>query len=314
MNNFYVIALNEHPTIIKLKIDGNYLSSTSINNIDKIMSRFTKSETQKILFDKNKIDDINTELMIVRVKKYNGKLGIKYYPVIYKDNYNIYEHINNLGEVRIGDIKEYIVAFYNKLKKKEFKEMVEFQYSLIDEHLLNKICYIVPGLFDDKKRVKTENQFMSYSEIRKIINMLNYDAEYSNFNEYLDGVNVFNKYVAKHKDELLSICDKNIIEGQMNLFSDFPQTDYAELENNEKEIIYHEDYYINKFLQIQHSPFDDPKVKEAFEKGNFSEDLFSNMSYNDRIRCGMIDAIDYKNAEIKKETEEYKKGIKKCMK
>ena len=124
MYDYYLMSLSDVPKVIKIRIDDEEnISHTSLDKIDSIIGKYKLDDIKKTLLSVNKIDNMDTELVIMHQSKYNNKNYIKYFPVLTKDNekYSLELCNVNNGKVLVREVEHVIKTFFNKYKSKEFK-------------------------------------------------------------------------------------------------------------------------------------------------------------------------------------------------
>lgn len=314
MNNYYLMCLSVNPRIIKIDYK-NDISHTSMDKIDYMTQKYSLDELKQTLFNAGKIDSMDAEIVIMHQSKFNGKDYIKYFPLLTKEDkeYNL-ESVNvSNNKVKVKEVEHLIKVFFNKYKNKDFREIADFYYSDMDEHILKRIRIIFSNLFNPDKREKTLNEYVSYSEIRKFSSIIHYYEKYKKFDKYLENMNNIGRYIVNHKETLLELTNSNIITGQISF--DFTNQGLINSDENKtniiddytKDMISEEKQIMAEYEEIDNlkkQPWDNPLAEQYFKSLQFPSDFdFSSLTLEDQFRMGRIDAVDYRYAKMKEESK-----------
>ena len=307
MNDYYLIALDEIPKVIKIKanyLDGimndSFVECSKIEYIDYVMSKYNLLDIKKKLSNTGKISNINTKILVFHRHKFKGKNHLKSFEVITKDDLtdefkSAIEHQFKDGSIKVKDVEKTIKTFFNKYRNKDFKEMVDWIYTDLNEHKLKEIHIIYNQLFDKEKKDTVLNKNVDYKVIRKLFCLINLSNKFDKCSDYINYLSDINVYKKKHIEKLLDITDPNNINGQMT---------FDEM-NDKKEDGYLSDY-INLKNEILNSSWDDEYIKECVEKNIIPYNFNEIMTLEDKVRAGLIDIVDY----IHLKEENKSKGLK----
>ena len=230
MDDYTLIALNNEPSIISLstkymkeRTNLDYLEHYKIEYIDFLTSRYDSNKLKEELLKNGKIDNLETELFIFRNHKFNGKIKTKFYPIISKedltDEYKkiITKKIN--GEIiKIEDMLSLLSSFYNKYRMDaEFKKIVDYYYTDLNEHTLKKLRIIYSKMTDPLKRQIVKEEEVSYREVRKLFMLTMLYKKFKNFDNYNNYLNEAHVYENKNREKINKLIDKDNITGQIEL-------------------------------------------------------------------------------------------------
>ena len=297
MNNYYLIALDKKPIVIKIPKDNKLLNCAEIKDIDQFTSSYTLEELKSKLLKENIISNKDIDLVIMHKNKNKNKTHINTYPIISEDkDYNVLKSVNNLGKINIKDAKDVIMTFYNKYRNADFKGFADYYYSEVNEHKIRSYRQYYAHLID-----KTQlDEYKPYNEIRQFIIVMEQYKKYKNSKNHIDYLNDISHYILDHKKELLDMTNKNNITGQIKFDFDFINSQGNTEPTEEKE--YMEEYY-EEMNKVKNAPWDDPKMEAIFKDrwatipANFNELL----SDGDKFRAGLIDYPTYRSLTIDKE-------------
>lgn len=231
-NNYFLVARNRDTNTFKI-LEVYKKRGSNLETIDYATSRYTSNELLNLLFEKEKIDSLNTDLFIA----YKGnKKEMKYLEIITNDK-----------EDRIQDLRQVIVNSSNKKlsDSDEAKRIVdkfcqkmeynnEFYNFIMNENtnLYNKfIKYFKKTnnpLLDEDSTIHNKPKYSvkyrdgawvinSYNLIRNIIEAFN---RFDKFNEK-ENIDYLNENVPYRKllnNRLIIETDYEYINGQMNIF------------------------------------------------------------------------------------------------
>lgn len=254
MEEYCLIARNKDTNEVKtisLKeswyskvVNPTFKRKNSLEAIDLVTTKFPSQEVMvEKMYEKGYLATLNVDLFIAKKIKNKNTQYIKYYELIY----------NPENKERIADLREIAYAFlakqqdekqalidkvFNKLiskanSKKYFREMLFFGDTNVSKRITDNFSKSVS---DYSLKYKNKNFYDNYSNIRNAIEALNrydYLAQssediYDSNIKYLNGFSAARK---KIEPVLLEILDKDYIEGQYNLFTDY---DYIQESNNDK--------------------------------------------------------------------------------
>ena len=237
---YYLIARNKTSnefTILGLKSKWYLKNGTDILScsnklevIDLVTTRFkSREEMANRLVESNYIPNNNYDFFIVSKYKNNGVEKLKFQEVIY-----------NRKDSRINDLR---VIAYNSLNGKikceeNIRLMDKFitkaEYSKVYTRLVNdRLTAITYNFIEDYRRIKKDkvNPYVikyksskcleNYGLSRSIVDSLNRFDDLKGEDTYKNHIMFFkeqNTERMKIYKDLLEVCDKNYVEGQLSLF------------------------------------------------------------------------------------------------
>lgn len=229
MDDYTLIALNNEPSIISLTtkyLDNNnldYLDHYKIEYIDFLTSKCDKKSLKESLFKKNKIDNIDTELFIFHNHKFNGKQKNKFYPIILKEDLTeeyskiISKKMHN-DTIKIADMLSLLSSFFNKYRMDtEFKKIVDYYYTDLNEHTLKRFRMIYSKMTDSLKRQIIKEEEVTYPEVRKLFMIDTLYKKFKKFENYNDYLNEAYVYENKNREKINKLVNQDNITGQMEL-------------------------------------------------------------------------------------------------
>ena len=296
MNNYYLIAFDSEPKIIELTIDGYKTTSSSIQNIDKITSKYSMDKIKKHLMDVGKISSMDVEVLVVHQSKYNGEARIKTFPVLTYNDYLI-----PLNKVKVDDVSKLIITFFNKIKKDEFKDFVEYYYTDLNPHAIRNFQRIYATIFNDPS---VRDEYVEYKDVRSLLSIIIHYDRFKDIKLYQDYLFKINRYTIDNKEKLIEMTDSNTIQGQMSFSFENNEVKYHNMSEVIDELnLTNEDEYVDYYElydRLSSEPWDDPYFKECLDKNTFPENAYQVMTLNDKVRAGMITPLDFKKEMIKR--------------
>lgn len=245
MSNYYLIARCVDTNKFKiielkskwyLKNGTDYLKrANQLEAIDLVTSRFKNSnDMAKRLIEKGHIESGNYDFFIVSKYKKDNQEKLKIQEVIYntkEDRINAFRNIcfaslnnklkDSIDNVRLFD--KFISKMY--YDKADFNKIVVEGLSALPRKLVVAAASIrnsnsIPYNFKYKNAWIMDN----YGISRSIIDTFNRYDVLSNMSEHVNYFNKVNRERALIKQDLLKMCDKNYVEGQVSLFDSKRET------------------------------------------------------------------------------------------
>lgn len=295
MNNYYLIAFESEPKIIELTVDGNKMSATTLQNIDRLTSLYSMNQIKNKLLKVGKISSMDTEILVVHQTMHNKESRIKTFPVLTENDYLIPSN-----KVRVDDAKKLIITFFNKMKNDKFRSFVEYYYTDINSHSLRNFQRIFATIFNNPE---VKEEYVDYKDLRSLLSIITYYERFQDLKKYQDYLFNINRYIVDNKQKLIEMTDSNITHGQMsfsfvdgNLVYHTMNDVIKELDiEDDKPIDYYEEYFV-----IQDEPYDNPECKKWVEDNSFPKDAYQKMTLNDKVRTGFITPFEYQDIMYKR--------------
>ena len=299
MNNYYLIAFDSEPKIIELTVDGNKMSATTLQNIDKLTSLYSMNQIKNKLFKVGKISSMDIELLVVHQTIYNKESRIKTFPVLTENDY-----LTPSNKVKVDDAKKLIITFFNKMKNDEFRSFVEYYYTDINSHTLRNFQRIFATIFNNPE---VKEEYVDYKDLRGLLSIITYYDRFKTLKDYQDYLFNINRYVVDNKQKLIEMTDSKTVHGQMSFSFVDGNVVYHNMNDVIKELNIEDDKpidYYEEYFVIQAEPFDNPECKKWVEDNTFPKDANQRMTLNDKIRTGFITPFEYQDMM-------YKRNVKK---
>lgn len=300
MNNYYLIAFDEKPKIIEITLDINgektKVTSTTIQNIDKMTSMYDMDKIKEYLLAKGKISSKDVEIQVVHQTKYNDEVRIKTFPVLTNNDY-----LKPSNKLKVSDIERLIIKFINGMKKDDFRRFVEYYYTDLNSHTLRNFQRIFATMFNNPS-IKNEN--VDYKDARSLLSIITHYNRFKDLKKYQDYLFDINRYIIEHKLELSNLTDSKTTQGQMSFSFENGNLIYHDMNEVIKELDLDEneeyvDYY-ELYDKLHYEPWDDPYFEVCAIKNSFPKNAYQAMTLNDKVRAGMITALDFKKEMIKR--------------
>ena len=279
--NFYLVALNENPRIIN--IDKEQLNVeddkvlTNIAYIDKLTTNYEEGVFRRYLYDKKIIDKIYTPIFIVRSYKLNGKIGIKFYSVLFKKGNtdlidNLATNILRQRELSISDAS-YLLNKFERMyfNNEDFHDIADY---IINEHDINHLLNYKQNYTDKKKNP------IKYVLLRDVVSVFYEYEKNKSFEKYL--MDVYDR--DKYKTKIIKILPESIKVRK----TDIDKVKYV----TDEEI-----------KRIKNEKWDNVVAQEEFKNERISLKTVSLLTLEDRLRAGLITDNEYAMSREKFETK-----------
>ena len=110
---YYVVALDKESKLLEFKDNVCYQFQNKVNSlafIDYVLMNHDEDNLRKMLFESNRIDDINTPMFIAHLYNYRKQEKLKFYDLIFKNDY-----VKYLERLALLSLKNQ--SFYNEYDK-----------------------------------------------------------------------------------------------------------------------------------------------------------------------------------------------------
>lgn len=239
MGNYYLIARNIDTNqfkILELKSkwylkDGSdqVKRANRLEEIDLVTTRFkSKEEMAERLFKNNYINHLNYDFFIVRERKSKEDKNLKIFETIYNTKesrtnyfrtiaYESLKHNINISRSNIRLMDKFVTKLYYS---DSYRKIVNERLTGLPKKLVDIFGNISPKN-TIPYNLKYQNRWImnNYSISRNIIDSFNrYDNLNGDFNNHIRYYKQYANDRAKIKNELLEVCSKDYITGQLSFF------------------------------------------------------------------------------------------------
>ena len=271
--NYYIIALNDSPRIIRLNnemLQAGEEKLTSLSYIDLLTSKYDEITFRKYLYSKQIIKNVNAPIFIVLEYTYDKQRRLKFHDIIFKGQYaNLVENLALTTErkrIIVPSDAGYLLGLFRNMYGKDQKFMEIANY-IINEHDIN-------ALLSNKESKKR----LYYPLLRDVVACFRQYASFDCVEDYISSVYKNFDYAR----DILEVLPKKIRNKKT-----VPQA----ISEEEAKSIKKSDNWDNII------------IKEQIRSDSINEQAFRTMTLEDELRAGLINTKEYIDKRYERENK-----------